>query len=576
MSMRYTWEMSGRGVVTPDAAAVGDLGGLLAARARNGPHPVAVVEGASGRQLSWAEVAGAVVGWQGLAEHLGRSARVGLLCADPLATASGVLAALAAGVLVAPLDPGASPAELTATAQRLGLSAVVADDERADLARIALGRWSILTPQGPSLDGLATDGPATDGPATDGPATDGPAPGDVGPEAAESSASLLLASSGTTGTPKLIPLGAAQVLRTARAVADSHQLDQRDVGYSPLPLFHINGLVVGVVTTAVTGGRLVVDRRFSASRFWATVEAQGVTWLNLVPAVISVLCERPAPPPEVARRISFARSASAPLAAPTRERFEEHVGVAVLETYGMTEAASQIAANPRDPAARRPGSVGLPVDVEVRVVDRAGRRSAAGVVGQVEISGDRVVDHYWSPGPPGTAGHPARHDSGWLATGDLGSLDDDGYLYLAGRVDDVINRGGEKVFPHEVEEVLLADPAVAAAAVVGRPHPVMGEEPVAFVLATPGSDADPGALAEDLGALCRNELSRYKRPAEIIVADELPSGPTGKVRHAALRASLAAGAAPARILSAPSAPPPSPAPPQPPEEHRGHHRPRPA
>ena len=339
---------------------------------------------------------------------------------------------------------------------------------------------------------------------------------------APSGAAVIMASSGTTGRPKVIPLTEAQLLHTARAIVGHHRFGPDDRGYCPLPLFHINGLVVGVLSTLVAGSTLVVDARFSRRAFWSTVADHDVTWINAVPAIIAILAAAPPPDPEVARRIHLVRSASAPLAPAVRARFEAHCGIGVLETYGMTEAASQITANPLDPEARRSGSVGQPVGVELRVVGPDHRPRPPGQLGEVEIRGPAVATV-----PPGA----------WLATSDLGRLDADGFLYLAGRADDVINRGGEKVYPADVEAVLLADPRVAAAAVVGQAHPVFGDEPVAFVV--PGTPTvDRPRLADELAFRCRSTLSRCKVPARITVVDALPAGPTGKVRRRDVRRTL--------------------------------------
>lgn len=294
-----------------------------------------------------------------------------------------------------------------------------------------------------------------------------------------------------------------------------------------------------MLASLVGGYRLVVDRRFSASGFWEVAEREAVTWVNLVPAIIAILAERPPPPAEVTRRVVFARSASAPLPVPTLERFERVTGIPVVETYGMTEAASQITANPRPPGERRPGSVGRPVGLELRVVDRDRLPVPAGDIGEVEIRGDNVVEVYWEPAGSAASQRPARADDGWLPTGDLGRADTDGYLYLVGRADDVINRGGEKVYPREVEEVLVSDERVSAAAVVGRPHPSLGEEPVAFVLARPDPPVDPDELSAALGRRCEERLSRFRRPAQIVIASSLPQGTNGKIRHGELRRRLA-------------------------------------
>jgi acyl-CoA synthetase (AMP-forming)/AMP-acid ligase II len=281
-------------------------------------------------------------------------------------------------------------------------------------------------------------------------------------------------------------------------------------------MFHINALVVGVLSTLVAGSSLVLDQRFSIRSFWSTVDDNEVTWVNVVPAVIAVLAAAAPPPPTVCRRVRFARSASAPLAPAVLHRFEERCGISVLETYGMTEAASQITANPLDPMRRRPGSVGVPVGVQVRVVDEAGRPVPVGAVGKVDIKGASVSGR------------------GWLTTGDVGWLDDDGFLWLEGRDDDAINRGGEKINPAEIERVLLTDPRVRAAIVVGRAHAVVGEEPVAFVIADVAPE-ERAQLAVELAERCQSSLSQFKWPVHITIAEALPAGPTGKVKRSVLR-----------------------------------------
>jgi acyl-CoA synthetase (AMP-forming)/AMP-acid ligase II len=250
--------------------------------------------------------------------------------------------------------------------------------------------------------------------------------------------------------------------------------------------------------------------------------------------MIGLLAESAPPPAGVAERIRFARSASAPLAPGTLGRFEGRCSISVLEAYGMTEAASQIAANPLDRRQRRAGSVGLGVDTEIRIVDETGQGVRPGAVGAVEIRGERVADHYWASTDGGLCERPAQRAGGWLSTGDLGRFDEEGYLYLVGRSDDVINRGGEKIYPGEIEAVLLADPRVTAAVVVGRRHPVVGEEPVAFVVADVAS-AGRAPLADDLQRRCARALSAFKAPVHITVAETLPAGPTGKVRRAEVR-----------------------------------------
>jgi acyl-CoA synthetase (AMP-forming)/AMP-acid ligase II len=471
-------------------------------RTRSCSGRLAIVEGATGEGVTWWEVADQARRWQ----ECGLEGPVGLALSDPVAMATNFVAALGAGVLVAPLDPSSPGPELDARVAALGLRALVLSPDRLPIANEEIwsaGRHELRRHQG--IRGRVSPLPEE--------------PARVG---------ALMASSGTTGRPKIVPLTEAQLLATARGVARELRLDPGERGYSPLPLFHINGLVVGVLSALVAGSTIVVDDHFSRRSFWSTVERAGATWLNLVPAILSLLGTIDAPS-GLNRSIRLARSASAPLPAPVRQRFEARTGVPVIETYGMTEAASQITANRLGGA--RPGSVGRPVDLDLRVWG-----------GRVQIRGDRVAPVYWSTDDGQWTSRSALDHDGWLDTGDLGRLDEDGYLYLVGRDGDVINRGGEKIQPREVEDVLLSDPRVAAAAVVARPHPVVGEEPVAFVLPATGVAQSRHDLAGDLGRLCEAALSRFKRPAEVVVARSLPAGPTGKVRRSQVRAMAAAPA----------------------------------
>jgi acyl-CoA synthetase (AMP-forming)/AMP-acid ligase II len=318
----------------------------------------------------------------------------------------------------------------------------------------------------------------------------------------------------------------------AGRVAIHHALTPQDRGYSPLPLFHVNAQVVGILSTFVAGGSLVVDDHFHASRFWAAADHFQVSWLNLVPTILGILGEVAPPAEAAARRVRFARSASAPLPRAVQDRFEAKSGVGVLETYGMTEAASQIAANPLRRSQRRPGSAGRPTGVRVRIVGADGGELPAGETGAVEVRGSQVIRAYLGPG---RAAIPARGMDGWLPTGDLAFCDSDGFLYLAGRSDDVINRGGEKVHPRDIEDVLLSDPHVRGAAVIG-----LGEECVAYVVTDPGYvRPGPERLARQLLGRCRQALSPYQQPARVVVVNALPTGPTGKPDRRALRAAAA-------------------------------------
>jgi acyl-CoA synthetase (AMP-forming)/AMP-acid ligase II len=456
-----------------------EFAGLLAVRA--GADGVAFRAARGDRVLRWSDLAAVAAGWQTvLADDPGT---VALAVADPLEFAASWLGLLAAGATLAPLDAALGPDALAAETAEVGASVLVTD--RDDVA------GPCLRPVLRSAAALEVDGPA---------------------------GRVLLRSSGTTGPRKQILLDEARLLHTAGAVAAHHGLGPGQRGQCPLPLFHVNAEVVGLLSTVVAGSELVLDDRFHRD-LWSVAERHAVTWVNAVPAVIAILAQGDcgAPPPSV----RFVRSASAPLATPVLERFERLTGLPVVETYGMTEAASQICANPVV-GVRKPGSVGLPVDTELQIVDEAGVAAPSEVVGRVRIRGAGVV-------PGGLPG-------GWLDTGDLGRLDADGYVFLTGRVDDVINRGGEKVFPGDVEAALLVDERVTEAVVVAAPDEVLGSVPVAFVVT---GEKDPAALAADLMERAARTLSRPRRPAAVHVVADLPHGPTGKVSRAAVRAAAA-------------------------------------
>ena len=465
---------------------------LLSLRADERPEAVAFRDGADGRALTWRAVAAHAERWREAlrAGEIAPRARVGLVIAGPLEFAAAYLGCLSAGLTAAPIDPRLTRAELSTTLARLRVDVVATDDLEHTQPGLSAWRVGIEGPERLWTTGARPSDSAAPHPA------------------------VLLTSSGTTGRPKGIPLSEGQLLHAAGRVARHHRFGTGDRGYTPLPLFHVNAQVMGLLATVTSGASLVLDHRFEPDEYWARVEAWRPTWLNTVPAILASLSERGAP--EVPG-IRFARSASAPLPPATARRFTERTGIGVLETYGMSEAAGQITANPLEEALRRTGSVGLPVEVELKVGDD----------GEVLLRGKQIISHYLEldeDGPERT--RPARTASGWLRTGDIGSLDDSGFLHLAGRADDVINRGGEKIHPQEIENVLLTHPAVASVAVVGAPHARLGQVPAAFVTARQGHGE---ALDESLRAWCAERLTRYKRPAVIEVTDALPVGPTGKI-----------------------------------------------
>lgn len=503
---------------------------LLEDAARDRGDRPAAIEGRTGDTLTWEGLGESTREWAHRLEaaSLPPGIAVGLLAEHPLAFIPAYLGLLAAGAVVLPLDPSSSSASAQAEAAsalaEFHVAALVTDAEGGRSAAAAAGVPCWLAPAGGPVPSLSARAPMK---------TPTKAATWVEP------ASVVLRTSGTTGRPKGVPLHEVQLLHGARAVAGHHGFRPGERVYSSLPLFHINAQVTGLLAAVVSGSCLVVDDRFRRQDFWEVLAAWEVGVLNAVPAILALLADGPPPPESVARRIRFARSASAPLPLATLTAFEAASGIGVLETYGMTEAAGQICANPLDPAHRRPGTVGRGVRIEVRVVAEAGAAAGPGVAGSVQIRGPSVTPAYAIPDPDG--GPPATRRAldagGWLTTGDVGWLDADGFLTLLGRTDGVINRGGEKLYPREVEEVLRRHAGVAEAAVVGEPDPILGERPVAFVVPRVPGGGDQ-QLRDELVALCAGELGRHKRPARIYLTEQLPATPTGKVRRDQLKAQL--------------------------------------
>ena len=433
-------------------------------------------------------------------------ARVSVRLTDPLDYATALVALIAAGRVAVPLDPGAPDTEVDRV--------------------LAVARPSGMVTGRPGPAGTGAAGRAMA--AVDGEATHpfGITAFDLPPLTPDSpGGGIFLCTSGTTGTPKGILLREDQLAHVASSVAEWHRLGRTDRGYCSLPLFHVNAEVVGLLATLRAGAYLAVDRKFSRRGFWDLITAGRITWINAVPAIISILSmDPPADPPAGLR---FVRSASAPLPLASLERFEKSLGVPVIETYGMTEAASMITANPLD-GPRKPGSAGQPAGSQVRIGLPGGQAAGTGDIGRVLIRGAGVITGYASGGRPG-----AIDDDGWLDTGDLGYLDADGYLFLVGRSDDVINRGGEKIYPREIEEILLAQPGVRSAAVIGAVDDVLGERPVAYVVPDGGTVADE--VEALLRAVCAEQLPRHKQPSEFCLVAEMPLGPTGKISRRLLK-----------------------------------------
>ena len=345
---------------------------------------------------------------------------------------------------------------------------------------------------------------------------------------------LLMYTSGTTGRPKGVVHTQASLLAGGWTVTVAHELTPNDRGMGVLPFYHINGLCVSVMGSLVSGGSLAMVSRFSASKFWEQAEAGGITWFSVVPTIISHLLHGPAEPAAALRaRLRFARSASSALAVETQRAFQDRFGLAIVESLGLTETAAQCLVNPLDPALHKIGSAGKAISNEARIADEAGVETPRGTEGEIQIRGPNVMKEYLK-NPEATA---ATFHGDWLRTGDIGRMDDDGYVFVTGRLKELIIKGGENIAPREIDEALYEHPDVIEAAAFARPCPRYGERVEAAVRLSEASNA----TGEELQALCQARVGAFKAPEKVHLLDELPKGPSGKIQRLYLNQLLYGG-----------------------------------
>ena len=343
---------------------------------------------------------------------------------------------------------------------------------------------------------------------------------------------LLIYTSGTTGRPKGVMFDHANLNAMCRMVIDHFALTRADHSLLILPLFHVNGIVAGTLSPLLAGGRTTVAGRFSPKTFWGRIEQSRATYFSAVPTIYTMLADLPAEIRPDTSSVRFAVCGAAPASVELLEKFETRFGIPIIEGYGLSEGSCASTGNPLH-GKRKAGTVGLPLPGQkIRIVDANGTDVPRGEAGEVLLQGPNVMRGYLNR-PEETA---KTLVDGWLHTGDVGRLDEDGYLVLVDRAKDMIIRGGENIYPKEIETVIYQLPEIAAAAVVGRANPVYGEEPVLFVAPNSGATLDVGRIREHAA---RN-LSKYKLPVEITVLDELPKNPVGKIDKPSLRKRLLA------------------------------------
>ena len=351
------------------------------------------------------------------------------------------------------------------------------------------------------------------------------------------SVALVLHTSGTTSRPKLVPLTQANLTASARQIQRSLALSPADRGLNVMPLFHIHGLIGAVLSSIAAGGSIACPVSFQAPKFLDWLEEFQPTWYTAVPTMHQSVLQRAKDRPDAVRRhpLRFIRSSSAALPPSVMTELEETFQAPVIESYGMTEASHQMASNPLPPSARKPGSVGIAAGPEVAIMDAEGRLLPAGETGEVVIRGASVTAGYENNPEANKA---AFHD-GWFRTGDQGYLDGERYLFLTGRLKEIINRGGEKIAPREIDEVLLEHPAVAQAVTFAIPDARLGEEIGVAVVLREGASADDTEVKDFVA----RRLADFKVPRRVVFLEEVPKGPTGKLQRIGLAERLGVTAA---------------------------------
>jgi acyl-CoA synthetase (AMP-forming)/AMP-acid ligase II len=341
---------------------------------------------------------------------------------------------------------------------------------------------------------------------------------------------LVLHTSGTTSRPKIVPLLQSNVVASAKNVKTSLALTKDDCCLNVMPLFHIHGLIAALGGSLAAGGHISCAPGFNALKFFAQLDEVKPTWYTAVPTMHQAILSRSARNADIISRtpLRFLRSSSASLPAPVMAELEHVFNAPVVEAYGMTEAAHQMCCNPLTRGGQKPGSVGLEAGPMVRIAHEAeDRLLQSGDVGEVVISGPNVT--------PGYESNPEANDSSffeakgvrWFRTGDQGAFDKNGYLDLTGRLKEIINRGGEKISPLEVDSILLEHPAIAMVVTFGIPHPKLGEEVAAAVVLAEGKKADQSEIC----AFASKRLADFKVPRTVVILDEIPKGPTGKMQR---------------------------------------------
>ncbi|MHA1527481.1 MAG: AMP-binding protein [Alphaproteobacteria bacterium] len=492
---------------------------IVDAHAAAQPEGLFLITPDTGVRVTWRELGSTLSSFSSALSELGfyHQQTVSVMMANSWGSVVVILGTLYGGRVTAPVNLAAGDPQIAYVIEHSETEIIfVSPEEEARLRRILEG---VTRPVRVILCDTAT------GPVWPDEVTGAPAPivdHDNGVDG------LLMYTSGTTGNPKGAVLRQRAPLCGGENAIVAHELGASDRVFLVLPLYHINGFCVSLMSTLVGGMSIVVPPRFSVSGFWDQVIAHQCTWFSAVPTQYQYLlraAEADGPPPrDKLSRVRFARSASAPLSPDVHRAFEALFGLVLIETMGLTECSAQITANPMPPGARKYGSPGKGCGNEVAILGADNRELERMTGGEIAVRGDNVFRLYLK-NPEATA--EAFTDDGWFLTGDLGHMDADGYIYVTGRRKELIIKGGENIAPREIDEALLLHAQVLEAAAFAVPSVDYGQAVEAAVRLTEG-----GTVGEDeLLALCRAQVGKFKAPDRVHILPDLPKGPSGKVQR---------------------------------------------
>lgn len=500
----------------PDGETV--FGPVVAWAGRSPDHP-AIIE-PSGKVITYRDLTVILPAWNHALSRvgMGRGSRIALVLPNGADMAAAFLGVTATSVC-APLNPSYSREEFSFFLADTGCDAVLVSPHHPTAAEPGADELGIPCYQLRDIEEvIAGASPFPDGAV-------GVMPRDVpaGSWARPDENALILHTSGTTGRPKRVPLRQDRICRNAAAIAGSLGLTPADRCLNLMPLFHVHGLIGCLLATLYSGGTLITTPGFQPDRIVAWLRDLSPTWYSAVPAIHHALLRASRQDQGQGHQLRFIRSCSAPLPPSLLSDLEERFRVPVIEAYGMTEAAHQIASNPLPPRTHKAGSVGIPTGYTLSIRSPGWQEQGPQDRGEVWISGENLFSGY--EGNP--AANAEEFRDGFFRTGDEGYVDSDGYLHLTGRVKELINKGGEKVAPREIEEVFLRFPGVDQAVAFGIPHPELGEDIGIIMVPSPDHELRPAELRQH--ALVH--LAPWKVPSKMEVMGEIPKGPTGKVRR---------------------------------------------